>query len=188
MNYSLLFFNISTGEIFIIILVFIVIFGPSKIPEIAKKLGRALYEVKRASNDIKREIDIEVRKIEQKENKPKTKETEKISDVVDSKGNIPSQEDVKTDISSFSIKIEREEIPRIFSKNDYKYIIRIDGSARGYSSFNRMSFNSELLSDRCKKVITNIFNYLLDIDEQRKIEQTNNTIQNIIIILIIIIL
>lgn len=76
MNNSLLFFNISTGEIFIIILVFIVIFGPSKIPEIAKKLGRALYEVKRASNDIKREIDIEVRKIEHKEKKPKTKETE----------------------------------------------------------------------------------------------------------------
>ncbi len=93
---------------------------------------------------------------------------------------IMKTEDVKTDISSFSIKIEREEIPRIFSKNNYKYIIRIDGSARGYSSFNRMSFNSELLSDRCKKVITNIFNYLLDIDEQRKIEETNGAIQNII--------
>lgn len=93
---------------------------------------------------------------------------------------IMKTEDVKTDISSFSIKIEREEIPRIFSKNDYKYIIRIDGSTRGYSSFDRMSFNSELLSDRCKKVISNIFNYLLDIDEQRKIEETNGAIQNII--------
>jgi hypothetical protein len=89
-------------------------------------------------------------------------------------------DDVKTDISSFSIKIEREEVLRFFSKNSYKYIIRIDGSARGYSSFNRMSFNSELLSDRCKKVISNIFNYLLDIDEQRKIEETNGAIQNII--------
>lgn len=93
---------------------------------------------------------------------------------------IMKTEDVKTDISSFSIKIEREEIPRIFSKNDYKYIIRIDGSARGYSSFNRMSFSSELLSSRCKKVIANIFNYLLDIDEQRKIEETNSAVQNII--------
>ncbi len=93
---------------------------------------------------------------------------------------IMKTEDVKTDIASFSIKIEREEIPRIFSKNDYKYIIRIDGSARGYSSFNRMSFSSELLSSRCEKVIANIFNYLLDIDEQRKIEETNGAIQNII--------
>ena len=89
-------------------------------------------------------------------------------------------EDVKTDIASFSIKIEREEIPRIFSKNDYKYIIRIDGKSRGYSSFDRMSFNSELIPDRCKKVIDNIFNYLLDIDEQRKIERTNSAVQNII--------
>ena len=93
---------------------------------------------------------------------------------------ITKTEDVKTDVASFSIKIEREEIPRIFSKNSYKYIIRIDGNSRGYSSFNRMSFNSEFLSDRCKKVIANIFNYLLDIDEQRKIEQTNSTVQNII--------
>ena len=60
MNYSLLFFNISTGEIFIVILVIFTIFGPGKIPEIAKKLGRALYEVKRASSDIKREIEIPI--------------------------------------------------------------------------------------------------------------------------------
>jgi len=89
-------------------------------------------------------------------------------------------EDVKTDISSFSIRIEREEIVRLFSKNTYKYFIRIDGNCRGYSSFDRMNFNSELIPDRCKKVIGNIFNYLLDIDEQRKIERTNSAIQNII--------
>jgi hypothetical protein len=89
-------------------------------------------------------------------------------------------EDVKTDISSFSIRIEREEIPRLFSKNTYKYNIRIDGSSRGYSSFDRMFFNSELISDKCKKVISDIFDYLFNIEEQRKIEKTNNTIQNII--------
>jgi hypothetical protein len=89
-------------------------------------------------------------------------------------------EDVNTDISSFSIEIEREEILRLFSKNTYKYIIRIDGSTRGYSSFDRMNFNSELIPDRCKKVIGNIFNYLLDIDEQRKIEITNSAVKNII--------
>lgn len=93
---------------------------------------------------------------------------------------IVKTDDVKTDISSFSIKIEREEVTRLFSKNTYKYIIRIEGNTRGYSSFDRMAFNSELIPDRCKKVIANIFNYLLDIDEQRKIEQTNSTVQNII--------
>ncbi len=76
MDFNLLFFNISTGEIIIVMLMVFIIFGPGKIPEIAKKLGRALYEVKRASSDIKREIDVEVRKMEQKESKPKPKEAE----------------------------------------------------------------------------------------------------------------
>jgi hypothetical protein len=43
-----------------------------------------------------------------------------------------------------------------------------------------MFFNSELISDKCKKVISDIFDYLFNIEEQRKIEKTNNTIQNII--------
>ena len=67
-DFNLLFFDISTGEIFIILLMVFIVFGPSKIPEMAKKLGRAVYEVKRASNEIKREIDTEVRRIERDTN------------------------------------------------------------------------------------------------------------------------
>jgi len=89
-------------------------------------------------------------------------------------------DDVKTEISSFYIKIEREEIPRLFSKNTYKYNITINGSNRGYSSFSRIDFKSELISDRCSKVIGNIFDYLFNVEEQRKVEQTNNVIKNII--------
>lgn len=61
---TFLFFDISTGEIVIILMVVFIVFGPSKIPELSKKLGRAIYEIKRASNEIKREIDSEVRKLE----------------------------------------------------------------------------------------------------------------------------
>ncbi len=61
---TLLFFDISTGEIVIILMVVFIVFGPSKIPELSKKLGRGIYEIKRASNEIKREIDTEVRKLE----------------------------------------------------------------------------------------------------------------------------
>ena len=89
-------------------------------------------------------------------------------------------DDSKTDISSFYIKMERTELHHIFSKNTYKYNITIDGSTRSYSSFNRMNFNSEIMSNRCKKLIGDIFGYLLDIEEKRKIEQTNNKITNII--------
>ena len=89
--------------------------------------------------------------------------------------------DVKTEISSFNIKIQKQEITHVFSKSTYKYRISIHGSTRGYSSpFNSMYFESDLISNRCKKVIGDIFDYLLDIEERKKIEKTNNTIQGII--------
>ena len=93
---------------------------------------------------------------------------------------IAKTDDVKSEMSSFSISIKRERIPKIFSKDKYKYDVKIDGSNRGYSSFKRMYFNSDSISDRCSKVIGDIFDYLLDIDERKKIEKTNNTVLDII--------
>ncbi len=53
---TLLFFDISGGEIFIIIIMVLIIFGPKRIPEIARKAGKAMSEVRKASNTIKNEI------------------------------------------------------------------------------------------------------------------------------------
>ena len=47
---------VSSGEIFVIILVVLLLFGANKIPELAKGLGKGLNEFKKASDDIKREI------------------------------------------------------------------------------------------------------------------------------------
>jgi sec-independent protein translocase protein TatA len=52
--YHLLF--ISGGEIVIIALVFLLLFGSKKIPEMARGLGKGLREFKKAADDIKREI------------------------------------------------------------------------------------------------------------------------------------
>jgi len=60
----LLFFDISAGELIVILLAAFIIFGPSKIPEIARKIGRGMNEIRRASDEIKREITKESRKIE----------------------------------------------------------------------------------------------------------------------------
>jgi sec-independent protein translocase protein TatA len=60
----LLFFDISAGELMIILLVAFLVFGPSKIPEIARKVGRGMNEIRRASDEIKREITKETRKAE----------------------------------------------------------------------------------------------------------------------------
>jgi sec-independent protein translocase protein TatA len=64
----LLFFDISAGELFIILLVAFLVFGPSKIPEIARKIGRGMNEIRRASDEIKREISKESRKLEKEMN------------------------------------------------------------------------------------------------------------------------
>ncbi|MDG2139454.1 MAG: twin-arginine translocase TatA/TatE family subunit [Flavobacteriales bacterium] len=47
---------IGGPEIIIIILFIVIFFGSSKIPELARTLGKTMREVKDASNEIKREI------------------------------------------------------------------------------------------------------------------------------------
>ncbi len=56
---SLLFFDFGSGEILLIIIAVFLIFGPSKIPEMARGLGKFINEIKRASEDIKTEINRE---------------------------------------------------------------------------------------------------------------------------------
>jgi TatA/E family protein of Tat protein translocase len=57
---TLLFLDISFGEIFIIIVAIFIIFGPQKIPEFARKFGKGMREIKKASTEIRREINHEV--------------------------------------------------------------------------------------------------------------------------------
>lgn len=53
---SLLFFNIGTSELFVILLVTVLLFGSKKIPEIARGLGKGIREFKNATSDIQEEI------------------------------------------------------------------------------------------------------------------------------------
>ncbi|MCF8232702.1 MAG: twin-arginine translocase TatA/TatE family subunit [Bacteroidales bacterium] len=53
----LLFFDISTGEIFIIMLVLFLVFGPQKMPEIARKIGKTINRMKQATSDLTREFN-----------------------------------------------------------------------------------------------------------------------------------
>ena len=57
---ALLFLDISFGEIFIVVVVIFIIFGPQKIPEFARKFGKGIREIKKASSEIQREIKQEV--------------------------------------------------------------------------------------------------------------------------------
>ena len=52
----LLFMNIGTPEMMVILLVVLLLFGGKKLPELARGLGKGIREFKDASDGVKREI------------------------------------------------------------------------------------------------------------------------------------
>lgn len=65
------FFSISGGEIFIVLLVVFLFFGPDKIPEIARWIGKGVGEVKKATSDIRDELTKETDDIKKQADKIK---------------------------------------------------------------------------------------------------------------------
>jgi TatA/E family protein of Tat protein translocase len=54
--------NLGMPELMMIMLLALLLFGPKKLPEIGKQVGKALGDFKRASNDLKRSIQDEMDK------------------------------------------------------------------------------------------------------------------------------
>ena len=54
--------NLGMPELIFIFALALLIFGPKKLPELGKQLGKGLGEFKRASTDLKRSIEEEVEK------------------------------------------------------------------------------------------------------------------------------
>ncbi len=57
---SFVFEFIGTTELLVILVVALILFGPRKLPELGRSLGRSLSEFKRASEDFKRTWEMEV--------------------------------------------------------------------------------------------------------------------------------
>jgi sec-independent protein translocase protein TatA len=58
--------SIGMPELVIIFVIALIIFGPRKLPELGKSLGRSLNEFKRASNELKNTLEDEIRVEEQR--------------------------------------------------------------------------------------------------------------------------
>ena len=53
--------SIGMPELIIIFVIALIIFGPRKLPELGRSLGKSLNEFKRASNELKNTLDEEIR-------------------------------------------------------------------------------------------------------------------------------
>jgi TatA/E family protein of Tat protein translocase len=62
-----MFGSIGMPELVVIFFLALIIFGPKKLPELGKSLGRSLNEFKRASNELRNNLEEEVRLDEQRE-------------------------------------------------------------------------------------------------------------------------
>lgn len=58
--------NLGPMEMFLILLIVVIFFGAKKIPELARGLGQGIKEFKKASEDVKQEIQDGVKEIDKK--------------------------------------------------------------------------------------------------------------------------
>jgi TatA/E family protein of Tat protein translocase len=61
-----MFGSIGMPELIIIFVIALIIFGPRKLPELGRSLGKSINEFKRASNELKNTLDEEIRIEEQR--------------------------------------------------------------------------------------------------------------------------
>ncbi len=58
--------SLGWPEIMVILVIALIIFGPRKLPQLGKTLGKAMGEFRRATNDLKNTLEVEVSREEEK--------------------------------------------------------------------------------------------------------------------------
>lgn len=82
--------SLGMQEIIIIFIIALIIFGPRKLPELGKTIGKGLSEFKKASNELKKTWEDEVRL---------DKEKETMNEII---------EDVKKDASALTADVKKD--------------------------------------------------------------------------------
>ena len=77
-----MFGSIGTPEIIVIFIVALIVFGPRKLPQLGKTLGKGLREFRKASQDMKDSIEKE---IEMEDLKKELDSAKELTDLVDKK-------------------------------------------------------------------------------------------------------
>jgi TatA/E family protein of Tat protein translocase len=58
-------FNIGLPELLIIVAIALIVFGPNKLPELARAFGRAMREFKKATEEVKESFEAETKDLEE---------------------------------------------------------------------------------------------------------------------------
>ena len=72
-----MFGSIGMPEMIIILVIALIIFGPRKLPELGRSLGRSINEFKKASNELRNTLEEEIRVEETKEQRAKMEADQK---------------------------------------------------------------------------------------------------------------
>lgn len=82
-----MFGSIGMPELVIILVIALIIFGPRKLPELGKSLGKSINEFKKASTELQNTLEKEIQLEEQKEREEKaTKAAAAPAAVIDADG------------------------------------------------------------------------------------------------------
>ena len=65
-----MFGSLGTPELIVILVIALIVFGPRKLPELGRSLGKSLGEFKRASNDLRNTLEEEIHVEEQTHSAP----------------------------------------------------------------------------------------------------------------------
>ncbi len=64
--------SVGMPELIIILVIALIIFGPRKLPELGRSLGKSIGEFKKASNELRSTLEEEIRVEEQRERQTQT--------------------------------------------------------------------------------------------------------------------